>query len=83
MPKPKYETWFMEGLLIEDHHYIVIKADYSDLESKLKFFIDHPQKAKLIVENANKHINQFKDQKKKIYFPLWCSINTLTRPISK
>ena len=64
MPKPKYETWFMEGLLIEDQHYIIIKDDYSDLETKLKFFLDHPQKAKLIVENANKHVNQFKDQKK-------------------
>jgi hypothetical protein len=64
MPKPKYETWFMEGLLIEDQHYIVIKDDYSDLETKLKFFLDHPQKAKLIVENANKYANQFKDQKK-------------------
>ena len=64
MPKPKYETWFMEGLLIEDQHYIQIKDDYSDLETKLKFFLDRPQKAKLIVENANKYVNQFKDQKK-------------------
>ena len=64
MPKPKYETWFMEGLLIPDQHYILIKDDYSDLENRLKFFLDHPEKAKLIVENANKHVNQFKDQKK-------------------
>ena len=64
MPKPKYETWFMEGLLIEDQHYIQIKDDYSDLETKLKFFLDNPQKAKLIIENANKYVNQFKDQKK-------------------
>ena len=64
MPKPKYETWFMEGRLIADHHYIKIKDDYSDLESKLRFFIKHPKKAELIIENANKHVNQFKDQKK-------------------
>ena len=64
MPKPKYETWFMEGLLIPDQHYILIKDDYSDLETKLKFFLDHPQKASLIIENANKHVNQFKNQKK-------------------
>ena len=64
MPKPKYETWFMEGRLIADHHYIEIKDDYSDLESKLKFFIKHPKKAELIIENANEHVNQFKDQKK-------------------
>jgi len=64
MPKPKYETWFMEGCLIEDHHYIVIKDDYSDLESKLNFFLENPKKAELIIENAHKHVNQFKDQKK-------------------
>ena len=64
MPKPKYETWFMEGRLIADHHYIEIKDDYSDLESKLRFFIKHPKKAELIIENANEHVNQFKDQKK-------------------
>ena len=64
MPKPKYETWFMEGRLIADHHYIEIKDDYSNLESKLKFFIKHPKKAELIIENANEHVNQFKDQKK-------------------
>lgn len=54
----------MEGLLIPDQHYILIKDDYSDLESRLKFFLDYPEKASLIVENANKHVNQFKDQKK-------------------
>ena len=64
MPKPKYETWFMEGRLIADHHYIEIKDDYSDLESKLRFFIKHPKEAELIIENANEHVNQFKDQKK-------------------
>ena len=62
MPKPKYETWFMEGRLIADHHYIEIKDDYSDLESKLRFFIKHPKKAELIIENANNHVEQFKDQ---------------------
>ena len=62
MPKPKYETWFMEGRLIADYHYIEIKDDYSDLEERLRFFIKHPKKAELIIENANKHVEQFKDQ---------------------
>ena len=34
MPKPKYETWFMEGKLKGNVHYIEIKDDYSDLEEK-------------------------------------------------
>ena len=32
MPKPKYESWFMEGKLIPDYHYVLIKDDYSDFE---------------------------------------------------
>ena len=35
MPKPKFETWFMEGILVADQHYILIKDDYSDLEENL------------------------------------------------
>jgi len=37
MPRPKYETWFMEGNLVPNHHYILIKDDYSDLEERLKY----------------------------------------------
>jgi hypothetical protein len=28
MPKPKFETWFMEGKLIANHHYVERKEDY-------------------------------------------------------
>ena len=63
MPKPKYETWFMEGKLIPDYHYVAIKNDYSDLETKLQYYIDHPEKAQEIVKNANDYIAQFKNKK--------------------
>ena len=36
MPRPKYESWFMEGRLQPGVHYIEIKDDYSDLEPKNK-----------------------------------------------
>ena len=26
MPKPKYETWFMEGKLVKDFHYIEVET---------------------------------------------------------
>lgn len=61
MPKPKYETWFMEGSLIPDHHYIAIKDDYSDLEEKLTFYINNQHKAQEIIANANRYITQFLD----------------------
>tara|TARA_R110002073_G_scaffold313380_3_gene485340 strand:- start:46468 stop:47433 length:966 start_codon:yes stop_codon:yes gene_type:complete len=62
MPKPKYETWFMEGLLIPDYHYIVINDNYTDLKSKLAYYIENPEKAKEIVKNAHIHVEQFKDE---------------------
>jgi hypothetical protein len=64
MPKPKYETWFMEGRLIADHHYIQINDDYTDLEEKLKYYINNPQQAQQIVNNANTYVKQFKDKRK-------------------
>lgn len=63
MPTPKYETWFMEGTLIPDFHYIHIKEDYSDLGEKLRYYIDHPTEAQRIVVNANAHVKQFLDNK--------------------
>ena len=63
MPKPKYETWFMEGLLVADVHYIVIKDDYSDLEQRLNYYIKNQDKAQQIIENANVYVQQFKDTK--------------------
>jgi len=62
MPKPKYETWFMEGLLVADVHYIVIKDDYTDLEQRLNYYINNQDKALQIIENANAYVQQFKIQ---------------------
>ena len=42
MPKPVYETWYMEGRLIPNYHYVEIKPDYSDLEERIQYYIDHP-----------------------------------------
>ena len=64
MPKPKYETWFMEGTLIPNVHYILIKDDFSDLEERLNYYIEHTDEAKSIIENAHKYIAQFFDKKR-------------------
>lgn len=63
MTKPKFETWFMEGLLKPDFHYVQIKDDYSDLEERLNYYITHTQKAMDIIHNANQYVSQFKDHK--------------------
>jgi len=64
MPKPKYETWFMEGILIPNYHYVQIKDDYSDLEERLNYYIEHPAEAQQIIENAHRYIDQFRDKKR-------------------
>ena len=58
-PKLKYETWFMEGTLIPDVHFICIKDDYSDLEEKLNYYIENTDKALEIIKNANDYVKQF------------------------
>jgi len=64
MPRPKYETWFMEGRLIPNHHYIEIKPDYSDLEDRLKYYIARPGEAEKIIKNANAWTAQMRDSKR-------------------
>ncbi len=63
MPKPKYETWFMESRLVGGVHYVEIRDDYSDLEEKLQYYIAHPDEAQLIIENAHQYVAQFRDSK--------------------
>src|SRR5688572_26293865 len=64
MPAPRFETWFMEGTLIPNHHYVHIQDDYSDLEERLTYYIQHPAEALQIIQNANAYVNQFRDKKR-------------------
>lgn len=70
MPRPKFETWFMEGRLVGGKHYIEICEDYSDLESQLRFYMAHPEKCLEIIGNAHRHIGQFQDQTLEAYISL-------------
>ncbi len=64
MPRPRYETWFMEGKLKPNFHYIEIKDDYSDLEERLSYYIENEAEALQIIKNANEYVSQFFDQKR-------------------
>lgn len=64
MTRPTCETWFMEGTLIPDYHYIEVKEDFSDLPEKLQYYIDHPQKAKEILNHAHEYVKQFQDKER-------------------
>lgn len=71
MTRPKYETWFMEGALIPDYHYVLLREDYSDLEDKVTYYSRHPEEAKRIVRNANRHVEQFFDHNRELVVGLW------------
>ena len=60
-PKLTCETWFMEGTLKPDYHYIEIKADFSDIEEKLRYYAQHPDAAQQIINHAHEYIAQFQD----------------------
>lgn len=64
MPPPTCETWFMEGKLIPNYHYIAIKPDFSDLPQQLLYYIKHPAAAEAIVEHAHQFVAQFKDKRR-------------------
>ena len=64
MPKPKYESWFMEGKLEDGVHYIKVKDNFSDAEEKIKYYRNKNDKCLEIIDNANKFVRQFKDWKR-------------------
>ena len=64
MPRPEFETWFMEGRLIPNYHYIEIKPDFSDLEERIAYYTAHPDEAIEISRHANEYVSQFFDKKR-------------------
>ena len=64
MPRPKYESWFMEGKLKDGVHYIQVKDDFSDAEAKIDYYKNRNDICIEIINNANKFVEQFKDQKR-------------------
>lgn len=63
MPRPRFETWFMEGTLKPDYHYIEVADDYHDLEDRLRYYIDTPEAAETIVKNAHEYIRKFQNDR--------------------
>jgi len=61
MTRPKYETWFMEGRLVPDYHYVEINDDFSNLEERLHYYMQNVERANSIINNAHKWVRQFMD----------------------
>lgn len=64
------ETWFMEGRLKGDVHFVEIQPDYSDLIEKMDYYTAHPAAAERIIHNANAYVDQFRDERRERYIAL-------------
>jgi len=64
MRRPRFESWFMEGTLVPDHHYICVADDHSDLPEKVRYYSRRPDLAERIVRNAQAHAAQFRDERR-------------------
>lgn len=74
MPRPTCETWFMEGRLIANYHYVEVKPDFSDLFERMNHYIEHPDKAQEIINHANEYVSQFQDKEREKTISL-CVLN--------
>lgn len=70
MPRPTYETWFMEGKLIPDYHYIAIAPDYSDLIERITYYENHPEEVKQIISHAHDYVAQFRNPQREYLLSL-------------
>lgn len=61
MARPRYETWFMEGRLKPDKHYVLLRDDYTDLEEKMDHYLAYPDEAEAIIQAAHEWVNPFRN----------------------
>lgn len=64
-PKMRCETWFMEGRLKPNEHFVLI--DNENLEEKVEYYKTHIKEAKEIIKNAHSYIKQFLDEEKEFH----------------
>lgn len=61
-PPLKMETWYMEGMLMPDEHFIGIDDNYENLEEKLNYYIEHPKESLEIIKNAKEYRAKFNNK---------------------
>ena len=61
MPKPRFETWFLEGRLQAGVHYAELSDDFSNLQQLFDHYEAHPEEALAIIRQANAYTRQFKN----------------------
>ena len=66
MPKPNFETWFLESNLIPNQHYIEIASDFSNINEVIEKYLTYTALAKEINEESKRYSSQFLDLKKEV-----------------
>ena len=61
MPKPKYESWFMESKLIPNVHYAEINDEYSNVADVIEHYLAHQNQALEIIQNAQQYCAEFQN----------------------
>lgn len=61
-PPLKMESWYMEGTLKPNEHFICIDENDNNLDEKLHYYIDHQNEAIEIIKNAKEYRAQFNDK---------------------
>ena len=59
MPKPRFETWFLESQLQAGVHYVELAEDFSNLADVFAYYEAHPDEALRIIRHANAYTQQF------------------------
>ena len=54
----------MEGTLKPNYHYIEVMDDFSDLEERLNYYIEHPDEAEAIIQHAHEYVARFQDKER-------------------
>jgi hypothetical protein len=59
MPCPKYETWFKEGTLIPNYHYIEVRDDFADIEDVFARYVNDKPACEIIIKNAQDYVSNY------------------------
>lgn len=66
MPRPKIESWFLEGWLQPGVHYALVQDDFCDLQAVIDRYSDCPDEAEAIIARANAHAKEFMDPRREL-----------------
>jgi hypothetical protein len=58
MRRPRYESWFSEGLLKEGYHYVRVADDFSNVIEKIEYYEKNPDEAEFIIQNAHSFVKE-------------------------